>query len=167
LSRCSLSLTNQIGSTLFFHGDAPLSHQSKPHVGDLHQSSARLSARRVLARPTRIPIKNARLGGGESDIQLSPSIFPPLMANGRTNAEDSGPEGAPESFLLGADPNSHRSIRPFCGAVCVRTGAKAALLFELPKTTWLKLQILFGLFLYGLQISYQHPSLVNTDLLSD
>jgi hypothetical protein len=25
--------------------------------------------------------------------------FPPLMANGRTNAEDSGPEGAPESFF--------------------------------------------------------------------
>jgi len=100
LSRCSLSLINQIGSTLFFHGDAPLSHQSKPHFGDLHHSSAR----RVLARRARIPIKNARLGGGESDIQPSPSIFPPSMANGRTNAEDSGPEGAPESFFAWRRP---------------------------------------------------------------
>jgi hypothetical protein len=37
-------------------------------------------------------------------------FFPPLMANGRTNAEDSGPEEAPESFFLGADPNSHRHL---------------------------------------------------------
>jgi len=110
LSRCSLSLVNQIGSTLFFHGDAPLSHQSKPHVGNPHHRSARLSAKGVLDRRMCIPIKNARLGSGESDIQPSPSIFPPLMANGRTNAEDSGPEGAPESFFLGADPNSHRHL---------------------------------------------------------
>jgi hypothetical protein len=105
-----LSLVNQIGSTLFFHGDAPLSHQSKPHVGNPHHRSARLSAKGVLDRRMCIPIKNARLGSGESYIQPSPPIFPPLMANGRTNAEDSGPEGAPESFFLGADPNSHRHL---------------------------------------------------------
>ena len=81
----------------------------------------------MLARRARIPIKNTRLGGGESDIQPSPSIFPPLMANGRTNAEDSGPEGAPESFFLSADPISHRSTRGYCGAVHVRTDQKAAL----------------------------------------
>jgi hypothetical protein len=102
----------------------------------------------------RIPIKNARLGGRESDIQPSPSIFPPLMANGRTNAEDSGPEGAPESFFAWREPNSHRSTRLFSGAVCVMTADKAAFLFEPPKTTWLKLQILFWPFLYGLYISY-------------
>jgi hypothetical protein len=83
---------------------------SKPHVGNPHHRSARLSAKGVLDRRICIPIKNARLGSGESDIQPSPSIFPPLMANGRNNAEDSGPEGAPESFFLGADPNSHRHL---------------------------------------------------------
>jgi hypothetical protein len=76
-------------------------------------------------------------------------FFLPLMANGRTNAEDSGPEGAPESFFAWRGPNSHRSTRLFWGAVCVMTGDKAAFLFELPKTTWLRLQILFEPFLYA------------------